>query len=114
MNNLKILRTEKHLTIRELSDKVGISHSTICHLENEIRPFTLDHLERLSKFFDCSFEYIQGKSDERKPTVTKVIIPSNEDITVAFFEQRGIVTEDQKKQVEQFIQFLKTQESNNG
>lgn len=36
-NNLKKIRTLRNLTIRELSEKSGISAGYLCHLENGTR-----------------------------------------------------------------------------
>ena len=94
MNRLKQLRLEKNLSMRELSDKVGINYTTFSALENEKRPFNLDHLTRLSQFFDCSFDYILGKSDERKPQ-TKDLSP------------------DEKQQVVDFIEFIRSKKKGN-
>jgi transcriptional regulator with XRE-family HTH domain len=103
MNNLKLLRVEKHLTMRELADKVGICYTTISSLENEKRPFNLDHLTRLSKFFDCSFDYLLGKTNNRNENVTNV--------DIAFYDQHGIVSEEQKKEIENFIAFIKSRDN---
>lgn len=103
MNNLKLLRTEKHLNMRELADKVGICYTTISCLETGKRPFNLDHLTRLSQFFDCSFDYILGKTNNRNENVTNV--------DIAFYDQHGIVSEEQKKEIENFITFIKSRDN---
>ena len=113
MNNLKLLRTEKHLTMRELADKVGICYTTISSLETGKRPFNLDHLQRLSKFFDVSFDYILGTSDERKHKVTMTEI-SNDGITKVQMEFLKRVEDLNVKDMEQvfdYIDFLKSKGS---
>lgn len=113
MNRLKQLRLEKNLTMRELADKVGINYSTFSTLEREKRPFTLDHLQRLSKFFDVSFDYILGTSDERKhkAMVTEI---SNDGITKVQMEFLKRVEDLNVKDMEQvfdYIDFLKSKGS---
>lgn len=66
MNNLKKLRDERNLSIRELGELTKISYSTISYMENGIRPFTQANLEILCSFFDVSADYLLGKTDVRK------------------------------------------------
>lgn len=108
MNRLNQLRKEYRLSIQQLGEKVGIDYSTISRLESEKRPFTLDHLTRLSKFFDCSFDYILGKSDVRNPENTTF---EKSDVSLAFYNQHGIITEEQKKEIENFIAFIKSRDN---
>ena len=108
MNNLKLLRTEKHLNMRELADKVGICYTTISCLETGKRPFTLDHLTRLSQFFDCSFDYILGKSDERKPKEQKVKFPELDSLSIALLAHTKDLSDAEKQQVVDFIDFIKS------
>lgn len=107
MNRLRQLRVERHLTIRQLGEKVGISYVTISRLESEVRPFTLDHLTRLSQFFDCSFDYILGKSDERKPQ-TKVQFPELDSVQIALLAHTKDLSNEEKQQVVDFIEFIKS------
>lgn len=114
MNNLKLLRTEKHLTMRELADKVGICYTTISSLETGKRPFNLDHLQRLSKFFDVSFDYILGNSDERKNKVVFTDVTQDGKITKVQMEFLKRVEDLNVKDMEQvfdYIDFLKSKGS---
>lgn len=113
MNNLKLLRTEKHLNMRELADKVGICYTTISCLETGKRPFNLDHLTRLSQFFDCSFDYILGKSDERKPKEQKAQFPELDSISLALLAHTKDLSPEEAKQVMDFIEFIKSKKKGN-
>lgn len=106
LNRLKQLRQERHLTIKQLEDKVGIYYGTISRLETENRPFTLDHLTRLSQFFDCSFDYILGKSDERKPKKEKSL--ELDSTQIALLAHTKDLSEQEKQQVIDFIEFIKS------
>ena len=114
MNNLKLLRTEKHLTMRELADKVGICYTTISSLETGKRPFNLDHLQRLSKFFGVSYDYILGTSDERKNKVVFTDVTQDGKITKIQMEFLIRVEDLNVKDMEQvfdYIDFLKSKGS---
>ena len=108
MNRIKQLRKERHLTIRELGEKAGISFTTISMLENEVRPLNLDHLTRLSQFFDCSFDYILGKTDERKPEQKKASSPELDSLQIALLAHTKDLSEQEQQQVIDFIEFIKS------
>ena len=113
LNRLKQLRLEKRLTMRELADKVGINYVTFSYLENEKRPFNLDHLTRLSQFFDCSFDYILGKTDERKPKEQKPQFPELDSISLALLAHTKDLSPEEAKQVMDFIEFIKSKKKGN-
>lgn len=112
MNRLKKLRQDARLTIRELSEKTGFSIAVLSRLENEKRPFTQQHLEILSQFFDCSFDYILGKSDERKPQ-TKVQFPELDSVQIALLAHTKDLSDEEKQQVVDFIEFIKSKKKGN-
>lgn len=107
MNRLRQLRKERHLTIRQLDEKVGITYTTISMLESEKRPFNLDHLTRLSQFFDVSFDYILGKSDERKPQ-PKPTYQELDSVSLALLAHTKDLSDAEKQQVVDFIEFIKS------
>lgn len=112
MNRLKQLRLGAKLTIRELSDKTGFSIAVLSRLENGVRPFTQQHLEILSQFFDCSFDYILGKSDERKPQ-PKVQFPELDSVQIALLAHTKDLSPDEKQQVVDFIEFIRSKKKGN-
>ena len=63
MNRLKMLRTDAKLSIRELGRLVNITHSTLSLLEKEAQPLRQHHIERLCAFFNCTADFLLGKSD---------------------------------------------------
>lgn len=113
MNRLKQLRKEQRLTIQQLGEKVGINFTTISRLEAEERPFTLDHLTRLSQFFDCSFDYILGKTDERKAKEQKPQFPELDSISLALLAHTKDLSPEEAKQVMDFIEFIKSKKKGN-
>ena len=112
LNRLKQLRKEQHLTIQQLGEKVGINFTTISRLEAGERLFTLDHLTRLSQFFDCSFDYILGKSDERKAQPNKPF-KELDSVQIALLAHTKDLSPEEAKQVMDFIEFIKSKKKGN-
>jgi len=71
MNRIKMLREEFKYTQQDLADKLESSKSVIGLYENEIRKPSLEVLVKLSEIFNCSIDYILGKSDIRNPEKTE-------------------------------------------
>lgn len=110
MNRLKQLRLEKKMTLRELSDKVNIDFSALSRVENGKRNLNDNDISILTNFFQVSSDYLLGLSDQRETSSTKENSPSIDDIELAFYNQHGIVTEEQKKEVESFLKYIKSRE----
>ena len=102
-NRLRQLRLEKRLTLRELANELQMSHSAISLAENGKRNLTDIDIEKMCKFFNCDSDYLLCLSNERNQTTS-----TTTDVTLAFYNQHGIVTEEQKKEVEAFIEFVKS------
>lgn len=64
-NRLRELREEKKLSLRELSDLVGMSAAVLGNYERGDRQPKIDAWQKLADFFDVSPSYIMGISDER-------------------------------------------------
>ena len=61
---LKELRESKGLTMVELSRKIGsISQGALSHYEAGTRKPGLEILMELANFFNCSLDYLSGKTD---------------------------------------------------
>lgn len=67
MNNLKKLRESKRLTVRELSELVGISYSTISKIENGDTQFNNEYIKIFTEFFDVSADYLLGLPSKAIP-----------------------------------------------
>ena len=65
MNRIKQLREEKKWTQTDLSKKLGCAISSVAMYEKEERKPSLEVLVKLSEVFDCSIDYLLGKSDKR-------------------------------------------------
>ena len=79
-NILKKLRQDNNMTQDELAKKIDTSRSNIANYENGKNMPSVDILEKIAKLFDCTTDYLLGKSDIRNPE--KVI--DIDDVDVAF------------------------------
>lgn len=71
MNRIKLLREEFNYTQQDLANKLQSSKSVIGLYESETRKPSLEILVKLSEIFNCSIDYILGKSDIRNPEKQK-------------------------------------------
>lgn len=67
MNRIKLLREELNMTQQELADKLDGAKSTVAMYEKGDRKPSMEVLLKLSEIFDCSIDYILGKSTIRNP-----------------------------------------------
>lgn len=67
MNRIKQLREENNITQIQLAKKLNKTQQTISLYENGTNEPDLDGYIILSKLFNCSIEYVAGKSDIRNP-----------------------------------------------
>lgn len=63
-NILKKIRLDNKLTQEELAQKINTSRSNIANYENNKNMPSLDILEKFSKLFNCSIDYLLGKKNE--------------------------------------------------
>lgn len=71
MNRIKQLREELKISQNELGKKLNKTQQQISLYENGTNELDLDGYLILSKLFNCSIEYIAGKSDIRNPERTQ-------------------------------------------
>lgn len=81
MNRIKFLREELNMTQQELADKLDGAKSTVAMYEKGDRKPSMEVLLKLSEIFNCSIDYILGKSDIRNPEEVKINI---DDADVSF------------------------------
>lgn len=65
MNRIKFLRDEFNMTQKELANRTNLSEGSISLYEKGERKPSLEVLVKLSEIFDCSIDYLLGKSDIR-------------------------------------------------
>lgn len=62
-SRIKKLRKQQSLTLRELSDKVGISISFLSDIENGRSNPSLERLKQLAKVLNTTIGYLMGEQD---------------------------------------------------
>jgi repressor LexA len=72
-NILKKIRQDNSLTQEELAKKIETSRSNIANYENDKNMPSIDVLDKLAKTFNCSIDYLLGKSDIKNPEKTSNI-----------------------------------------
>lgn len=65
MNNLRSLRKEKKLTLKELEEKTNISYANLSRYENGTRNITNSAIIKLTEFFDVTSDYLLGLSPHK-------------------------------------------------
>ena len=58
------LRAEAGVSMEELANAIDVSNAAVCKWENDEAEPKASSLIRLSEFFDCSIDYLVGKTDE--------------------------------------------------
>lgn len=65
MNRIKMLRENLGMTQQDLADKIEGAKSSVAMYEKGDRKPSLEVLVKLSEIFNCSIDYLLGKSDIR-------------------------------------------------
>lgn len=63
MNNLKFLRNDRKLTVRQLQTKTGIDYSTYARYESGVRDLSSSLMMKFADFFEVSIEFLIGYKD---------------------------------------------------
>lgn len=60
------LRIDNDITIKEISAELGLHRDVYARYEKGIRVFPIDVLCKLADYYDCSIDYLVGRTDKRK------------------------------------------------
>ena len=63
-NRIDELKREAGLSYRQLGEKINMTFSTIAQLASGKQTLRQHHIERLCSFFNCTADYLLGKSDD--------------------------------------------------
>ncbi len=77
MNRLKELREEFNESQEDIGKLIGTSGQAVGQYELEKRGLSQDKMIILANHFDCSIDYLLGKSDVRNPEKIKNIQHAN-------------------------------------
>lgn len=104
MNRIKQLREELKLSQNELGKKLNKTQQQISLYENGTNELDLDGYILLSKIFNCSIEYIAGKSDIRNPEKIEI---DTDKIKIGLSKaEYGLPTKEQQEKIEEFAKFV--------
>ena len=101
MNRLRELRNKRRLTLREVAEKLNMSFSNVATIERGESQLREDTAKIFADFYNVSIDYLLGNTDTPN---------ESNHIDVAFYDQHGIVTDEQKKEIENFIAFIKSRD----
>jgi len=104
-NNIKLLRKEKNLTIRDLEEKIHINRATLSRMENGLQNINDEYLNTLSTFFNVSTDYLLGISEIRNPKDEIKIV--SDPIMFSLYEEVKELTDEQKTEILEIIQKIK-------
>lgn len=77
---LRNLRLKRNLSQKELANALGISPSIVSSYENDERLPSLERLLALADFYNCSVDYLLGKSQKEPITLIDTTDLSEEQI----------------------------------
>lgn len=63
---IKNLREDKDLTQNQLAEHLHISQRAYSHYESGSRKLPLDLLVELADFYNCSTDYLLGRTDKKE------------------------------------------------
>lgn len=78
-HRLRSLRKEKGLSQQALSERIGVSKSSVNMYERGEREPNYETLETIADFFDVDIDYLLGKSDTKRKMDFFSIIPATEE-----------------------------------
>lgn len=110
LERLKFLREKAGWTQEQLGEKINVADATINRYEKGTRKPDIDTLELLAEIFDVSIDYLLGRTTQTYPqpspnrdsTPTTIAAHRTDNIL-----DRDDVSEEAKKSVEEFIEFVK-------
>ncbi|AXF52128.1 MAG: HTH_XRE protein [Podoviridae sp. ctcf755] len=107
MNRLKMLRTEKGMTVRELGEKINVSYAAVSKMENNQQNISNEYLQILSDFFNVSTDYLLGLSDIRNPEKELNKQQESDPIFFSLYDEVKELTDAQKEEILEIIKKLK-------
>lgn len=72
MNRIKILRIEKGMKQSELAEYLKVAQSTVSGWENGNYEVDHENLYKIADLFDCSIDYLLGRTNIRNSDNTKI------------------------------------------
>lgn len=101
-NILKKIRQENNMTQDELAKKIDTSRSNIANYENGKNMPSIDILEKIASLFNCTTDYLLGKTDIRN---------IEEDFRFAYHKETEGLSEEEIKEALEFYKLVKNKKN---
>jgi len=108
MERLKQLRIARGWLQKDVASRLNIGRTTYVKYETGHSAPKYEMLLRLAELFGVSTDYLLGKDTEPDQTETTVLLP--DDMDFALFGEIQALSDTQKRDVLQFIQFVRSKE----
>lgn len=92
---VKSLRNQKGITIGEFAEKIGVNKSTVSRYENGTRKIPMEDIAKFANVLGVKPDHLLFEA-------------SNEPETVAAHFNKDDLTEEEMKEVQEFIEFVKS------
>lgn len=102
MNRLKNLREDSQLNQSDIAKKLNISTAAYSYYENEKRDMPTNVLKQLSEFFNCSIDYLLGKTDIRN---------IEQEFNFTYHKETEGLSEDEIKEALEFYKMVKNRKN---
>lgn len=102
MNRLKELRQEAHESQDFVGSLIGVSGQAVGQYESEKRDLSPDKIIKLAEHYNCTTDYLLGKSDIRNfPEI------DTDKIKIGLSKtEYGLPTKEQQDKIEEFARFI--------
>ncbi|WP_295764134.1 helix-turn-helix domain-containing protein [uncultured Oscillibacter sp.] len=61
MNNIRLLRVQNDMTMKELAERVGVKHPAVFKWEHGLNEPSWKNARKLADVFDVSIDYLMGR-----------------------------------------------------
>jgi len=92
MNKIKELRKQKHYTLQNVADAIGVSNGTVANYENGKREPKLAMWQKLADYFDVDIGYLQGVTDYENANdlINKIASIENNEEKIEFIKHLSL------------------------
>lgn len=105
LENLKIIREKNHITQTRLSIEMEVSQELISQYELGKSTPTPSMLVKLADFFNCSTDYLLGRTNISKP-VSSIISYTTNTNNINIIDKYNNLSAENKKHFESYLDFL--------
>ena len=107
-SRLKELRENQKISQQKLASSIGVSQGTVGNWESGIREPNFEKTKQLADFFKVTVDYLLGRTDKNTFLDQKL-----EGVNFALYKETQDLTDEDKKDVLNFIEFMKQKREKN-